>query len=127
MMLKVSLAVPISFCSEEAVKGTGRRDRVRGNSTSSAGGVGGGGKERRRTAWPLLRGWISRNARTLSDSNSLKEGMSPRGFHSVSPLYCPVAPCHVLPPLWPDFRSVKRDVSLEGLSLEQEWLDLLYL
>jgi len=29
------------------------------------------------TAWPRLRGLMSRNARTLSDSKSLKEGMSP--------------------------------------------------
>jgi hypothetical protein len=28
-------------------------------------------------AWPLLRGWMSRKAKTLSDSKSLKEGMSP--------------------------------------------------
>lgn len=30
-------------------------------------------------AWPLLRGWMSRKAKTLSDSKSLKEGMSPGG------------------------------------------------
>lgn len=29
------------------------------------------------TAWPLLRGWMSRNAKTFSLSNSLREGMSP--------------------------------------------------
>lgn len=29
------------------------------------------------TAWPLLRGWISRKAKTRSDSKSLKEGISP--------------------------------------------------
>ena len=29
------------------------------------------------TAWPRLRGWISRNAKTFSLSKSLKEGMSP--------------------------------------------------
>lgn len=30
-----------------------------------------------RTAWPRLRGWMSRNAKTLSLSKSLKEGISP--------------------------------------------------
>ena len=30
-----------------------------------------------RTAWPLLRGWMSRKAKTRSLSKSLKEGMSP--------------------------------------------------
>jgi hypothetical protein len=35
------------------------------------------GRVVRRTAWPLERGLMSRNARTLSDSKSLKEGMSP--------------------------------------------------
>lgn len=29
------------------------------------------------TAWPRDRGLMSRNAKTLSDSNSLKEGISP--------------------------------------------------
>lgn len=33
--------------------------------------------KRRNTAWPLLRGWMSRKASTRSDSNSLKAGMSP--------------------------------------------------
>lgn len=32
-----------------------------------------------RTAWPRDRGLISRNAKTLSDSNSLNEGISPMG------------------------------------------------
>lgn len=37
-----------------------------------------------RTAWPLERGLMSRNAKTLSDSKILKEGMSPGGNSYVS-------------------------------------------
>ena len=37
------------------------------------------GKGEERTAWPRLRGWMSRKARTWADSKSLKEGMSPGG------------------------------------------------
>lgn len=29
------------------------------------------------TAWPRLNGWISKNANTQSDSNSLNDGISP--------------------------------------------------
>ncbi len=36
----------------------------------------------RLTAWPLLKGSISRNAKTFSDSNNLREGMSPEGHVS---------------------------------------------
>jgi hypothetical protein len=31
----------------------------------------------RGTEWPVLRGWMSRKARVLSDSKSLREGISP--------------------------------------------------
>jgi len=37
------------------------------------------------TAWPRDNGWMSKNARTLSDSKSLKDGMSP-SFEQVSPI-----------------------------------------
>lgn len=42
-------------------------------------GVGWKNKEQRGrlTAWPRLRGWMSRKAKTLSLSKSLKDGMSP--------------------------------------------------
>lgn len=35
------------------------------------------GREMELTAWPRLKGWISRKAKTFSLSKSLKEGMSP--------------------------------------------------
>lgn len=41
--------------------------------------------ERLGTAWPLESGLMSRNARTLSDSKSLKEGMSPGILVSRAP------------------------------------------
>ncbi len=36
-----------------------------------------------RTVWPWLNGWISRKAKTFSDSKSLKEGISPGGVELV--------------------------------------------
>lgn len=44
----------------------------------------GAGKERQLTAWPRLSGWMSRKAKTLSLSKSLKDGMSPVDERGVS-------------------------------------------
>lgn len=39
----------------------------------------------KRTAWPRLKGWISRKANTRADSYSLKQGMSPASWLARRP------------------------------------------
>jgi len=85
-----------------------------------------------RTACPLLKGCMSRNASTLSDSKSLSEGMSPKGSQFRNPTWsngrtlddlAKDARCHVVllltgvegQTIWCHYQSESRDwVQLRG-------------
>lgn len=54
------------------------------DSIASDGGSPGRGGQAERTAWPLLRGWMSMKASVFSLSKSLKEGISPVLSRGVS-------------------------------------------